>query len=115
MENQLADDTISLLPRYKFEAKDKDTATPPDFTTSPAMTDAEDTQPSPMETPLAAKPDTGIQKDLPAAQSASPTKLEDPLTPTAVSMDKLACTPTLASHMVKERQEYLQWVKVHSS
>ena len=30
-------------------------------------------------------------------------------------MDKLDGPPTLASHTVRERQEYPQWIKVHSS
>ena len=80
-ETQLVDDPIPLSPKYKSEAKDEDTEAPPaDSTSSPAMTDTEDTQPSPVETPLAddttvlpAKPVTGIQKDLPAVQGASPT------------------------------------------
>ena len=117
------DDTISLLPRYKSEAKDKNTRTPRvDLTTPPAMTEAEDTQPSPVETlPAddtmvpAAKPSTKIQKDLPAAWGASPAKLEDPVAPTTIPVDKLASPPTPASHTIKERQEYLWLVKVHSS
>ena len=63
--------------------------TPPaDSTASPAMIDTNDTQPSPVKTPLAddttvpaAEPDARIQKDLPATQGASPTKLEDPVAP----------------------------------
>ena len=123
VETQLADDTISPLPWYKSEAKDKDMGTPlADSTTSPAKTDAEDTQSTPVETPLVddttvlvAKPNTEIQKDLSAAQGASPAKLEDPVGRTVVPVDKLASPPTLASHTVKERQEYLQWIQVHSS
>ena len=30
-------------------------------------------------------------------------------------VDKLASPPTLANHTVRESQEYLQWVQVHSS
>ena len=116
-----------------------------DSTASPAMTDAEDTQPSPVGTPLAhstaspamtdakvtppspveappaddttvpvAKSNTGIQKDLPATWGASPARLEDPVVPTAILVDKLAGPPTLAICMVRG-QEYLQWIKVHSS
>ena len=74
------------------------------------MADVEDTQLSPVETPpaddttvLVTKPNAETQKDLPATQSASPTKLEDTAAPTVVSVDKLAGPPTPASHMVKER------------
>ena len=116
METQLVDDTIALLPRYKPEAEDEDTGTPPaDFTTPPAMTDTKGTQPSPMETAPVAKSNARIQKDLLAAWGASPVKLEDMVTPTTISVDKLASPPTPASCTAKERQEYLQWVKVHSS
>ena len=122
-ETQLVDDPIPQLPGYKSEAEDRDTGTPPaDSNTSPAMTDAKVTQPSPVETPPAddttvpaAKLDTGVQKDLSATWGASPTKLEDLVAPTVVSVDKLASPPTLASHMVRERQEYLQSIQVHSS
>ena len=56
------------------EAKAEDMGTSPaDFTTSSAMTDAEDTQPSPVEAPPAddttvpvAESNTRIQKDMPA-------------------------------------------------
>ena len=73
-ETQSVDDHFPLLPVYKSEAKDEDTGTPQaDSTVSPAITDAKDTQPSPEEISLAddttawvAKPDTGIQKGLPA-------------------------------------------------
>ena len=116
METQLVDDTITLLPGYKPEAKDEDTGTPPvDFAALPAMTNAKDSQPSPLETPPAAKHNTRIQKDLLATQGGSPVKLEDPVTPTTILVDKLAGPPTLASHTAKERQEHLQWVKIHSS
>ena len=102
METQSADDPISPSPGYKSEAEDEDMGTPPaDSTTSLTMTDAKDTQPSPVETPpadtitvLAAKPDARVQKDLPGAQGASPTKLEDPVAPTSVLVDKLAGPPT---------------------
>ena len=122
-ETQLADDTISPLPWYKSEAKDKDMGTSlADSTTSPAKMDAKDTQSSPVETPLVddttvlvAKPNTEIQKNLPAVQGASPAKLEDLVGPVVVLVDKLASPLTLASHMVKERQEYLQWIQAHSS
>ena len=122
-ETQSVDNPIPPSPVFKSEAKDEDTGTPPaDSTASPAMTDAKDTQPSPVETPpaddttvLAAKPDAGIQKDLPATWGASPARLEDPVAPTAVLMDKLAGPPTPANHMAREGQEYLQWIKVHSS
>ena len=89
METQLVDDPIPPLPRYKFEAEDKDTGTLlADSTASPAMTDTKDTRPSPVETPLvddttvpAAKPNARMQKDLPAAQGASPARLEDLVAP----------------------------------
>ena len=105
------------------EAEYRDMGTPlVDSTTSPVMADVEDTQLSPVETPLvddttvmATKPDVQTQKDLPATQGASPTKLEDTAAPTVVSVDKLAGPPTPASHMVKESQEHLQWIQVHSS
>ena len=114
IETQLVDDTISPLPGYKSEAEDEDMGTPPaDSTASPAKTDAKVTQSGPVETPpvddttvLAAKPDAEIQKDLATAWGANPAKMEDLVAPTVVSMDKLAGPPTLASHMVKERQEY---------
>ena len=119
----MAHDTISLLPRYKSEAEDEDTGTPPvDSTASPAKTDAKDTQSGPVETPLVddttvpvAEPNAKIQKDLPATWGTSPANLEDLVAPTVVSVDKLACPPTLPSHMVKEIQEYLQWIQVYSS
>ena len=82
------------------------------------MVDMEDTQLSPVETALAdvttvlaTKLNTETQKDLPATQGASPTKLEATAAPTVVLVDKLAGPPTLASHTVKERQ----WIQVHSS
>ena len=147
METQLVDDPIPPLPVYKSEAKNEDMGTPPaDSTSSPAMTDAEDTQPSPVGTPpadstaspamidtkdtqpspvdakpvddttvLAAKSDARIQKDLPVTQGVSPARLEDPVAPTAILVDKWASPPTLASSTVREGQEYLQWIKVHSS
>ena len=123
METQSADDPIPPLPGYKSEAKDEDTGTPPvDYTASPAMNDVKDTQPSPVETPpaddtivLAAKPNAWIQKDLAAAPGASSTELEDPVASNTVSVDMLASPPTLASHTVRERQEYPRWIKVHSS
>ena len=123
METQLADDPISPIPGYQSESEIKDRGTPPaDPTTSPAMADAKDTQPSPVETPLVddttvavAKPNTEIQKDLPIAQGDSPAESENLVTPTAASVDKLAGPPTPASHMVRERQEYSQCIKVHSS
>ena len=122
-ETQSADDTISPLPGCKSETKDEDMGTPPvDSTTSPTKTYAKDTQSGPVETPpvddttvLAAKPDAKIQKDLPATWGASPTKLEDLVPPTVVSEDNLAGPPTLASHTIKERHEYPQWIQVHSS
>ena len=121
-ETQLADDTISPLARYSSEAQDKNMGTPPaGSTTSPAKTNAKDTQSCPVETPLeddttvlVAKPDAKIQKDLPSTWGASPAKLEDPVTPTTILVDKLASPPTLASQTVRKRQEYLQWIQVHS-
>ena len=123
IEVQLADDTISPLPEYQSEAKTKDKGTPPaDSTTSPAMADAGDTQSGSVETPMVdnstepvAEPDVEIQKDLLTAWGASPAELEDQVTPNAMSVDKLAGLPTPTSHMVRERQEYPQWIKVHSS
>ena len=87
------------MPKYKPEAEDEDTGTPP----------ADDTT-----VPLA-KPKAGIQKDLPATQGASPVKLEDPVAPTAILVDKLAGPTPLACSMVSKGQEYPQWIKVHSS
>ena len=122
METQSVDDPIPPLPGYKSEAEDEDMGTPlADSTTSPAMVDAKDTQPSPVEAPLAdnttvpaAKPDTRIQKDLPATHGASPARLEDLVAPTTILVDMLAGSPTPASHTVREGQEYLEWIKVHS-
>ena len=79
----------------------------------------EDTQLSPVETApsddttaLATKPNAKTQKDLPATQGASPTKLEATAASTVVLVDKLAGPPTPASLTVKEKQEYLQWIQV---
>ena len=66
----------------------------------------------PVTTVLAAKPNAG---DMPAGLGASPTILEDLVAPTIILVEKLAGPPTLASHTVRERQEYLQWIQVHSS
>ena len=123
IETQLADDTISLLLRHQSEAKIEDMGTPPaDFTASHKMADAEDTQSGPVETPLmdnitvpVAEPDAKIQKDLMTTWGASPAELEDQVAPTNVTVDKLAGPPTPAGHMVRKRQEYPQWIKVHSS
>ena len=78
----------------------------------------EDTQLSPVETApaddttvLVTEPNTETQKDLPGTLGASPTKLEATATPTVVSVDKLASPLTLASHLVKEKQEYPQWIQ----
>ena len=103
------------------EAKYRDMGTPlVDSTTSSVMADVEDAQLSPVETPLAddttvlvTKLDAEIQKELPATQY--PAKLEVTAAPTVVLVDKLTDPPSLASHEVKERQEYLQWIQVHSS
>ena len=95
----MANDPIPLLSVYKPEAKDKDRGTPL----------ANDT------TILLAKPKARIEKDLPAAQGASPARFEDLVAPTAALVDKLASPPTLANSMVSKGQEYLKWVKVHSS
>ena len=62
-----------------------------------------------------AEPNTKTQKDLPTSWAASPAKLENQVTPTVRSVDKLAGPPTPSGHTVKERQEYPQWMKVHSS
>ena len=151
------------------EDKDKDMGTPPaDSTTSSAMTDVEDTQPSLMGTPTAdattpsamtdikdtppsptetqlmndpipplsmykpegkdrgtplakdtivplAEPEARIEKDLSAAWGASPARLEDLVAPTTTLVDKSASPPTLANSTVSKGQEYLEWVKVHSS
>ena len=79
------------------------------------------TQLSPVETVLAddttvlvTKPDAKIQKDLPATWGARATKLETTAAPNMVSVDKLAGPPTPATYIVKERQEYPQWIQVHS-
>ena len=66
-------------------------------------------------TVLVTEPDAEIQKDLPATWGAGPTKLEAIAAPTGGLVDKLANPPTLASHTVKERQEYPQWIQVNSS
>ena len=80
-------------------------------TTSPAMSDAKDTQPSPTETPLvdhitvpSAELDTETQKDLLMAQAASPAELENQIAPFTRSGNKLTSSPTLSGHMVKEAQ-----------
>ena len=114
---------ISPSPGYQSEAEIEDRETPPaDSTTSPVMADTGDTQLSPVETPPAddttvpmAKPDTKIKKDLPTAWGASHAELEDQVTPTTMLVDKLAGPPNPASHRVRERQQYPQWIKVHSS
>ena len=105
------------------EAKYKDTGTPPvDSIAFSVMADMKNTQLSPVETPpaddttvLVAEPNAETQKDLPATRGTSPTKLEDTVAPTVVSVDKLASPPTPASHTLKERQEYPQWIQFHSS
>ena len=101
-------DVFEGLGKSLPEAKDKDMGTPPvDSTASSTMNDVEDTQLSPTGTQsvddpiplspwykseakdedmddttvLVAKPDTGIQKDLPATQGASPARLEDLVSP----------------------------------
>ena len=74
------------------------------------MAAAKDTQPNPMETlqaddttvPLA-EPDAKTQKDLPTAQTASPAKLENQVTPTARLVGKLAGPPTPSGCTAKER------------
>ena len=122
-KTQWIDETIYLLPRYQSKTEIKDRGTPPaDSTMSPAMADAKDTQPGSMETPLAdattvplAEIDAGTQKDVPTAWATSPAKFKNQVTPTTWSVDKLAGPPTLSGHMVKERQKYPQWIKVHSS
>ena len=112
METQWVDDTISPLPRYQSEAKIKDRGTlPVDSTTSPAMADAEDTQPSPMEalpmdknTVPSAKPDTETKNDLLTSWAASPAKLGNQVAPTARFVDESAGLPTLSVHLIKEKQ-----------
>ena len=105
------------------ETKDRDTKAPPvDFTASPAMADANDTQSGPVETPLVdditvpvSESNAEIQKDNPTTQGASPVESDDAVAPTAMLVDKLASPSTPASHTVRERQKYPQGIKVHSS
>ena len=98
-ETQSVNDPIPPLSVYKPEAKDKDRGTPlVNDTTVPL-----------------AKPKARIKKALLATWGASPARLEDPVNPTTTLVDKLACPPTLASSTVGEGQEYLKWLKVHSS
>ena len=114
-------DIFESLGNAIHEAKYRDMGTPlVDFTASSVMADMEDAQLSPVETRLAddtavlaTEPNTEIQKDLPATWC--PVKLEATAAPTVVLVDKLTNPPTLASHRVKERQEYLQLIQVHSS
>ena len=58
----------------------------------------------------------GSRRTWQPAWGASPARLEDLVAPTAMLVDKSTGPPTLASHdCMPEGQEYLQWVKVHSS
>ena len=92
-------DPIPPSSMYKPEAEDKDRGTPSvNDTTIPL-----------------AKPEARIEKDLPAAKGASPARLEDLVAPTTALLDELASPSTLANSMVSEGQEYLKWIKVHSS
>ena len=75
------------------------------------MADAEDTQPSPTETPPAgkitvplAKPDVETKKDLLTTWATSPAEFGNQVTPTARSLDESAGSPTLSGHLVKEKQ-----------
>ena len=93
-----------------------------DSTTSSVMTNIQNTQLSPMETQsandpiiLLAKLKAMIEEDLPAIWGTSPDRVEDPVAPTATSMDKSADPPTLVTIMESEGQEYSKWVNVHSS
>ena len=112
MKTQWADDTISLSPRYQSEAEIEDRGIPPaDSTASSAITDAKDTQPGPTETPPAddttvplAEPNAETPKDLLTTWATNPAELENQVTPTAGSVDKLASPPTPSGHTVKERQ-----------
>ena len=88
METKLADDPIPPLPGYKSEAEDEDRETP-------LADDA---------TILLAKPKAMMKEDLPAAQGTSPTRLEDPVAPTATSVDKLANPSTPANSTESEGQ-----------
>ena len=123
MGTPLEDSTTSPAMTDAEDTQPTPVGTPPvDSTTSHAMTDAKDTQPSPVEAPLvddttvpAAKSDARIMKDLPAAWGASPARLADLVAPTAIFVDRVAGPPTLACHTIREGQEYLQWIKVHSS
>ena len=109
-------DILKYLGSAVPEAKDGDMGIPQaDSTASPTMTDVRDMWLSPMETPLvddttvpSAEPDTETQRDLPTGQVASPAKLENQVTPTAGSVDKLANPPTPSGHTVNERWEYSQ-------
>ena len=111
-------DIFEGLGNVIHEAKYGDMGTPlVDSTASSVTADVEDTQLSPVETApvddttvLATEPNAETQRDLPATWGVSPTKLEATAAPIVVSVDKLASPPTLASHMVEEKQEYLQWV-----
>ena len=116
-------DIFEGLGNVIHEVKYRDMGIPPvDSTTSSIMADMEDAQLSPVETPpvddttvLVTEPNAEIQEDLPATWGASPMKLEATAAPTVVLVDKLASPPTLPSHKIKGRQEYLQWIQVHSS
>ena len=79
-ETQLANGPIPPSSVYQPEAKDEDRGTP----------SADDTT-----IPLA-EPKAMIKEDLPATEGTSPARLEDPVAPTASSMDKLANPPTSA-------------------
>ena len=106
------DDNIFPSPRHQSKAKIEDMgASLADSTASPAMSDTKDTQSGPMETPAAdhtrvplAELDNETQKDLSTTWVTSPAELENRVTPTARSGDKLTGPPTLSGHTVKERQ-----------
>ena len=112
MEIQGVDDTIPPSPGHQSEAMIKDRGTlPVDSTTSPAMANAEDAQPGPMEAPPTdkntvplAKPNAETKKDLLTAQAASPAKLGNQVAPTARLVDESAGLPTPSGHPVKEKQ-----------
>ena len=122
-ETQSANDPIPLSAMYKPEAKDEDRGTQlvndpiPQLSVYKPEAEDEDrgTQSVNDTTVPSAEPKARIEKDLSATWGASPARMEDLVAPTATWVDKLAGPPTLANSMVSKGQEYLKWVKVHSS
>ena len=96
-ETPLADDTILPSPEHQSKVKIDGRGTPPaDSTTSPAMADAEDTQPGSTEAPLMNKDTVPLaefnaeaKQGLPATEAASPAESENPVALSA----ELADTP----------------------